>query len=476
MNVYDLLVEAVHRRPDQLAAVDQGQAWTYRMLQHEIEQLANSLKEKGLGQGSSLGILGRNSIGFITAAFAGFKIGATVLPLSHQLKEVELHGILSDIKLSHCIHDGHGPDPIGKAPIPICVCGKSWSLVQSNPDPYMPFTPVPEAAYVRFTSGTTGSAKGVVISHRAIVDRITSAQRGLKITQDDRVLWVLPMAYHFLVSIVLYLHYGATIILCPTLLAETILDLLNKHSCTLFYGSPMHFRMLAADRSDRMISSLRLAISTSSGLPAHIAQAFSQRFDFPITQAYGIIEVGLPLLNATSSEQHPDAIGYALPGFEIGLLDETGHVVPPGSTGRLGLKGPGMFDAYLQPFTPRRDVLQNGWFMTGDLASMSEDGLVTIRGREKSVINVSGNKVFPEEVEEVLSSHPSILAARIRGMPHPLTGEIVEADLVLHNVQTIEPEEIIAYCRQRLSTYKVPQRIHLMDCLPETGTGKILRQ
>lgn len=134
-----------------------------------------------------------------------------------------------------------------------------------------------------------------------------------------------------------------------------------------------------------------------------------------------------------------------------------------------------MFAAYLQPPKLREDILQNGWFLTGDLASRRPDGLLTIEGRKKSMINVSGNKVFPEEVEAVLNTHPAVAMSRVKGAPHPFLGECVSAEVVLHPGAEVDAETLITYCRQRLSTYKVPQRLAFVSTLPMTDSGKLRR-
>jgi len=150
--------------------------------------------------------------------------------------------------------------------------------------------------------------------------------------------------------------------------------------------------------------------------------------------------------------------------------------LPKGAIGKLGIKGPGMFDAYLSPPLKRSEVLVNGYFITADFAMVLDDGSVKIHGREKSMINVSGNKVFPEEVEGVLETYPGIKLAKVSAIPHRLMGQIIKADIVLSNsVKEIDQEEVLTYCRKRLSTYKIPQKIDIVSAVEMTATGKIQR-
>ncbi len=157
------------------------------------------------------------------------------------------------------------------------------------------------------------------------------------------------------------------------------------------------------------------------------------------------------------------------------MLDVNFEVLPANSVGKLAIQGPGMFDAYLSPAQLRKDVLINNYFLTGDLATKNEDGLITVCGREKSMINVSGNKVFPEEVEQVLLSHTFIKACKVSGTVHPLLGEIVQAEVVLFAGQSIEKEALLDFCRMRLSTYKVPQQLYFVADFEMTGSGKVKR-
>jgi long-chain acyl-CoA synthetase len=164
-----------------------------------------------------------------------------------------------------------------------------------------------------------------------------------------------------------------------------------------------------------------------------------------------------------------------LPDYTVDVLDDNYNPLPVGSIGHLAIKGPGMFDAYLLPATLRKDVLKNGYFLTADYASKATDGLIKVEGRAKSVINVSGIKVFPEEVEAVLEMVPEIKLARISSSPHPLMGQIIEGELVLNEGETIDIKDVLTYCRKRLSTFKTPQRLKIVESLPMTKTGKLQR-
>lgn len=321
------------------------------------------------------------------------------------------------------------------------------------------------AAFIRFSSGTTARSKGVVISHETLLARITAANEALRIGTEDRVLWVLPMAHHFAVSIILYLYHGATTILAPASDPEVMLRLMREHAATVMYGSPYHYTLLASQPEAAAMKSLRLAVSTAFALSQEVADLFHSKTGLHLTQGMGIIEAGLPLLNLEHAATHPTSVGKPTPSFEVKLDD-----------GELLLRGPGLFDAYLSPWQPREAVLRDGWFPTGDIAEIDETGSIFLRGRVRSVINVGGMKCFPEEVEAVLTSHPSVKAARVLARPHAALGFVPIAEVIPH--ETAEPAlatELKKRCQQRLSAYKVPLLITFVTDLPLTASGKLRR-
>ncbi len=474
--VYDILKEAAHQWPDNPAVHDGYGTLSFRQLFIETEELRNHLLKKGVKEGMGIGVMAANGRNFIIGIFAAVGCGAAVMPMSPLLKQPEVDNILKDAKLHAIIDDRSGIQPLDTIETVIPLKNGSFRFGFTSIPESVVFAPfVSQPAFIRFTSGTTGKSKGVIVSHQSVIDRIIAANRGLELGSRDTVVWVLPMAYHFMVSIVLYVKFGTAIAVAKDFLAKNIIEVTNRYDGTLLYASPLQIKLLAGDNSREMMSSLKKVISTSAGISLGVCKAFTKRFSIDVSQAYGIIEIGLPILNYKKSDEHPEAVGYALPGYTVDILDDKHQPLPTGQIGQLGIKGPGMFDAYLTPPTLSKDVLKNGYFLTADTASKTNDGLIKIEGRSKSVINVSGLKVFPEEVEAVLETIPEIKQARVSSSPHPLTGQIIEAELVLHEGVTVEPEDILTYCKKRLSSFKAPQRIKIVDSLPMTGSGKLQR-
>jgi acyl-coenzyme A synthetase/AMP-(fatty) acid ligase len=333
---------------------------------------------------------------------------------------------------------------------------------------------IKEAAFVRFTSGTTGTAKGVVLTHRDVLERTRAANSGLGLTHEDTILWVLPMAYHFYVSIILYLEAGSTVLVSGDYLAESILDSAAQHKATFLYVTPLHVRMLNNDKSGRALpSSLKRVMSVSSRLHPQFAVDFLAKYKIPVCQGYGIIEVGLPIMNIAEAAEHPEAIGRPVSSFEAMIVHDGMQPTPDGETGQLAVRGPGMFSGYLNPPRARSEILHDGWFLTGDLAHRDSGGRIVIDGRTSSVIHVAGHKVFPEEIAAVLDSHPAVLRSRVFGRQHPQWGEAVFAEAQLRNGTPATSDELLTYCRKRLSSQKVPVSVEFVPEISMTSSGKV---
>jgi long-chain acyl-CoA synthetase len=476
MNIYDIIQRAASKWGDQPALHDEYGTLTFAELQQEVVALRQQLADAGVAPGNALGMMARNSRQFVIGLFAGVGCGATVMPLSHQSKRPETEAVVKEAGLHYMLDDTNGHLPIGTVLCELEVSHGRFRLAVTDTERSERFAPhISNPAFIRFTSGTTGKSKGVVMSHETVLERIQAANKALALGPGDTVVWVLPMAYHFVVSIVLYIYYGAAIAITRDFLAKTIVEYTNRFQGTLLYASPMHIRMLAGDKSGQSLSSLRMVISTSAGIPTEACIAFKERYGVDVSQAYGIIEIGLPIINHAKSAEYPEAVGHALPDYRVEILNEENHILEPGNIGRLAISGPGMFDGYLTPPQTRDEILNEGWFMTGDLASKTPSGLIKVEGREKSMINVSGNKVFPEEVENILNAHEAVQVSRIYGNQHPLMGEIVEAKVVLKDKSETSPDALMTWCRQHLSAYKVPQIIHFVEKIEMTGSGKVIR-
>ena len=392
-----------------------------------------------------------NGIAHVVLALAIVRTSKCLVPLASELAAPERERIVRETGVGAVVDaDGTVRD------VPVAADGgfDEKTLAALNP------------AFIRFSSGTTGTSKGVVISHESLLARITAANRGLQITPGDRIVWILPMAHHFAVSIMLYLHAGATTLIVNSHLAGDVLTAGARRGGTVLYGAPFHHALLAAEGSGRPWPTLRLAVSVAASLPLKTAQAFDARYRLPLTQGLGIIEVGLPLLNLLSAREKPTSVGRPQPGFAAEIR----------AGGELFLRGPGLFDAYLRPWRQRTEVLEDGWFRTGDLAEIDGDGDFHLLGRSHSVINCGGLKCFPEEIEAVLCEHPGVAAARVFGKDNARFGAIPVAEIEARDFSQPPPgKELLAHCGRRLAAYKVPVSIQVVERITRTASGKIKR-
>ncbi|MFT4175976.1 MAG: class I adenylate-forming enzyme family protein [Luteolibacter sp.] len=460
MNIVNLIAERADS--SRLALIANETRMTFGELLERAGETANWLRKQEGFQHQGIprvGLSCANGIDYIILALGILKAGGCLVPLADELTATEREELMERTRLHGVLEDE------GR--------GRTWrSLDLPDLENEEEFSAL-EPAFIRFSSGTTGRSKGVVLSHRKLLERITAANAALEIGPEDRVLWMLPMAHHFAVSIVLYLYFGACTVLGESRLAEDVLELAEKTEATVVYGSPFHHALLAADVGDYAWPTLRLAVSTAAPLPMATARAFRERFGKSLVQGLGIIEIGLPLLNTGGAGDFPDAVGRPLPSFEVEFRDDEGLPVAAGRIGELWIKGPGMFDAYLSPWQRVEEVCVDGWFATGDLAEIRTEGWVFLKGRKKSVLNISGMKVFPEEIEAVLNAHPSVKRSRVFGMEHAMFGTVPLAEVILD--ERVSSRELLNWCKRSLSAFKVPVRITEVDSLPLTASGKVKR-
>lgn len=469
------IVDEIFRNTDSaaLALIAGERQVRYGELKSLMEEAAAQL---GNRSGQRIGLHCPNGVHHIVWSLAVLRSGGVLVPVAGELSQPERENLVNTTALHALLLAGGKEWHDSSLPRCDLLLADLPAVLHEIPQPAVPgFDELKLAAVnpalIRFSSGTTGKRKGVVLSHETLLARVKACNAGLKIGPGDRVIWTLPMAHHFAVSIVLYLLHGATTVLEDSHLAADVYGALTKHGGTVLYGSPFHYALLAGYELSEPCPSLRLAVATAAALPKVVAERFHARYRLPLVQGMGIIEVGLPLLNLGHPIDKPESVGLCQPAFEARIVNESD------GTGELQLRGPGIFDAYLSPWTARDEVLKDGWFATGDLARRDDDGSLYLVGRLHSVINVGGMKCFPEEIEEVLCRHAGVAEARVMPMAHAAFGSVPVAEIVPKDAAA-PPRgmELTALCRQELSSYKVPMRFTMVVSIPKTPSGKILRQ
>lgn len=309
-------------------------------------------------------------------------------------------------------------------------------------------------AYLRFTSGSTGQRKGVLLGHPTIIERTAAANLRLQIGAADRVLCLLPMVDHFVVSILLYLRYGATV-----LLVENDMDapaLAGSERATVLYGSPAQYRSFRTP-----LPSLRLAVSTAQGLTVPLAEAFLAVTGQPLTQALGIIEAGLLTLNETLARTEPLLAGKPMPSYKISVAENDGN------GGEIHVQGPGLLDAYVSPWQPRESLLTKDGFPTGDHGWLDDEGYLHLVGREKNRLHFGEATFFCEEIESRINQHGAVTESLVSR-----DGEQLVAKVVAPNADWAV---LASWIRNAVSSISAPVEVQFVEFLPRTATGKLAR-
>jgi long-chain acyl-CoA synthetase len=434
---------------------DEGRL-TYAELDARARGLARALGDRGIVPGDRIAISFPNSSAFVVALLGALKRGLTVAPLNPQLTAAENERIVADLK-------------------PVAVLDRvdaveaAWETVE-------PTAP----AIVLYTSGSTGRPKGAVLSHAATAWANRSWADMMGLTAEDRVLGVLPFPHSYGLNGALLapLITGAAVVVVERFSPEAVVAAVARHRVTLLPAvATMYSRLLASRALEGAdFSSVRFALSGAAPCPWELAEQWRRRTGIRILRGFGMTELFRPIsYTADDPRDFPDAIGKLVPGVEGRVVDDDGAIVGPGEIGELWLRTPGAMDGYLDAQDETRAVLVDGWFRTGDLATITTDRFVRIVGRKKDLILRGGYSVYPQEVEAALAAHADVLDAAVVGLPHADLGEEVAAFVTLRSGSLATVDDLAAWCRGRLATYKCPRRIEVRDALPKSPTGKILK-
>ncbi len=452
------LVEAVTGgAPDRPALTWEGGTLTYGRLDRQAGGFARFLEHQGVHAGDRVALAIGNRWTFPVAVLGALKAGVTVAPIDSLLKAEERAAIVTDLGPRLVAHEVLGDETTRPA-------------VESD-----------APALVLYTSGSTGTPKGAVLSHAAVTAALASwAGPVMALTPDDVVLATLPLAHSFGFNGALLapLTAGARVVLVERFTAETVLAAIQEYRVTVFPGVATMFRRVLDSPAfaREALASLRLAVSGAAPCPWSLAEEWRERAGTRILRGYGMTELFRPLSYlAGDPTELPDAVGRPVPGVDVRIVDDEDRPLPDGAVGELLIRSPSVMDAYLGAPEETRAVLEGGWFRTGDLARVDPEGYVSIEGRKRERILRGGYSIFPREVEVVLRAHPAVAEAAVVAEPHPDLGEEVAAFVALRDGARVRPEDLVAWCRARLAPFKYPRRVVVLDDLPRSATGKILK-
>lgn len=429
---------------------------TWSELDRYASGFARELSTQGVSAGDRVAILLPNGVEFVVAFLATLKLGATPAPLNPLVKDEELAAFIADLRPK-----------------------LSVDRVQLSQGSWKTLTDVNIPSLILYTSGSTGRPKGSVFSHGALTFANHSwAEPVMGLFPDDTVLVCVPLAHSLGLNggLLAPLLTGSTVVLLERFTPEAVFTAIKTHRVTVLPAVATIFRRLLNSsefpRAD--FSSLRRAISGAAPCPWELAMEWREKTSTRIVRGYGMTELFRPLsFRADDPQDIPSAVGKPVPGVEIRLAANEGSIKD--GVGELWIKSPAMMNGYLDAPQETKEVVAEGWFKTGDLATVSSEGYVEIVGRVRERILRGGYSVFPQEVEAVLLSHPAVAEAAVVAVADADLGEEVAAFISLKRGEKLASEELLDYCRAHLARYKYPRQVHILPELPKGPTGKILK-
>ena len=334
-------------------------------------------------------------------------------------------------------------------------------------------------ASLLYSSGTTGFPKGVTLTQSNIASNIATAAKCSGYRADDRLAAFLPLFHVYGQNYIMNAAVlaGATLALFRRFVPEQVLEAIGRERITMFFGVPTIFiALLSMDLSKYDLSSIRYEMSAAATMPEEISRRWTERFGRRVYEGYGLTECSPFACYNDLVEHRFGSVGRAVEGFELAIFDESDQEVPRGEWGEIVIRGPGVMKGYWNRPEDSAQALRGGWLHSGDIGRMDADGYVFIVDRVKDMINLSGFKVWPAEVEQYLYKLPQVQEVAVYGLPHPEKGELVVAAVVPRPGQPLTADEVIAYCRANIAAYKVPARVDIVTELPKSPTGKILKR
>jgi long-chain acyl-CoA synthetase len=485
-NLATNLVATAERAPDSPAVRLDDAVLDYAGLLDAARRTAVLLRDRGIEPGDRVALQLPNVPAFPVAFYGALIAGATVVPMNPLLKGREVEYYLTDsgaklIVVGEQMADA-GREGAEKAGIEALVVGAAGpaDLPEERADPVE--RDDADTAVILYTSGTTGQPKGAELTHRNLATnaRVT-VDTLIRIGPDDVIMGCLPLFHVFGLTCGLNAAVlaGSCLTLIPRFDGAKALEVIGRDRVTVFEGVPtMYAGMLhSPGRESADLSSLRACISGGSAMPVEIMKSFEQEFDCIVMEGYGLSETSpVASFNKPDQERRPGTIGTPVDGMEMRLVDDGGADVADGEVGEIAIRGDGVMKGYWGREDATAEAVPDGWFRSGDLATRDGDGYYTIVDRKKELIIRGGYNVYPREIEEALYEHPAVAEVAVVGIPHGDLGEEVGAAVALKPDASAEPDELKAFVRERVASYKYPRHVWLVDVLPKGPTGKILRR
>lgn len=493
------ITASVH--PERTAVILEDFRMTYKALAESAHKVANILADKGIGKGDNVAMMIPNTPYFPIIYYGILHTGATVVPLNCLLHSAEVQYLLenSEAKVFFAWHAfahetvpafnetescHHFIDVCGWEEAPPPVVGESLTeLAKTASTEFESAQTMPDdTAVILYTSGTTGHPKGAELTHfNMFFNAFIFKERIVKVTSDDVGLVVLPLFHSFGQTCMqnTCILAGATITMLDRFDARKAVHIIARDGVTYMAAVPSVYLLLLNMRhiDPKEFASLRMAISGGASLPAQVLSEFKERFGVQILEGYGLSETSpVASFNVTERPCKPASIGVPIWGVDMRIMRDDGAFVDVGEVGEIVIRGHNIMRGYYKQPVATEDAVIDGWFHTGDMARIDEDGYFFIVDRKKDIIIRNGMNVYPREVEDILHGHPAVLEAAVVGVPHKTHGEEVKAYVTLRDGTTATADELRDYCRARIAAFKCPRHVEILPSLPKGPTGKILKR
>lgn len=487
-----ILAREARQHPDRVVLVDACASLTLGELWQRVSLLGQSLQQVGLGPGDRMALIGANSPAWVQAWLAALAVGAVVVPLNPELRTADQVALIAHAGADVVFIDQpegkvralHARIPDKQFVLARPIDGIRHVLLPSGTEPASPLVASVggDLACILYTSGTTGSPKGVMLSHDSLLQNALDVVDYLGLSEDDAALALLPFYYSFGNSILLtHLLSGARLVFGASMMyPEQLLELVAGQGVTGLYGVPGLFQMLLKKRllSDRRWDSLRFIAQAGGAMPAIVADDIERALPGrSIFVMYGQTEATarISYLAPEFRRLCPDSVGWPMPDTCIQIRDEAQRLLPAGEVGQVWVRGPGVMLGYWRNSEATKQVLVNGWLNTGDMGELDQRGFLYIRGRRTDMLKVSGQRLHPQEVEAVICELPGIEECAVDGMDDPVAGQVPRAFVVAAADAGITERDVLRHCREQLAGWKIPRKIEMVPALPKTGSGKIQR-
>lgn len=483
MRLDRLILERCRKEPEERCLWWRGTWWSWRAYSELVHCCSLRLADSGFRPGSRLALVLPNSPLFWALTVAAWSLGGSVVPMNGQ------NGVQTLVRACH--HVGvagaviaEGVPGLLPALRTAGIPAVATAVDRDQPSfSLRPFTPGEEGeAVVFFTSGTTGEPKAVCLTAANLADNVEGAvERVRAIGDDDVILNVLPdfHALGFTVCGLLPLLRGLPqVLLAAFMPCEATLEAMRRSGVSVAVAVPILLAYLtsAVARGSHR-PALKAIICGGDHLPSSLDERCRRLLGLPVLEGYGLTEASpVVAVNPGYDRRKAGTVGLPLKGFETVIKDQRGLVLPPSSEGRLWLRGPSLSPGYVRPEGLYRASSAEGWFETGDIASVDDTGYLTVVSRASDVIIVGGFNVYPRDVEEVLRQHPSVVDAAVVGAPNSLSGEVIRAYLVAGPAGPVPSRELAAFCRERLPHFMIPRLIHYVPRLPRSAIGEVLKR